>query len=261
MINKKGDFVKRIICIALCLTFILPLSACFNKGASNDDVFDNDSNSTTSNQNAAVLPTLPIEYDVIINHIINAYPWNDDELNMVPENPELSYMYRRNSTLSEIGFALVDLDGNGQEELLISDINSPFVYDLYTISNGQATHIFASHERNAFYLYENGYVENQWSGSAVTSGHDFYKFNGGQLSFIERITLDADHALDVGVIADFSEANEENCFFRSESDQSKDYKWVSFDEAIKAIDAYQNANKRIEIAFTLLSEYKKESHA
>ena len=257
MINKKGDFVKRIICIALCLTFIFPLSACFNKGTSNDDMFETESTGTVSEQDTTVLPALPIAYDGIINHIVNAYPWNDDEFNMVPENPELSYMYRRNASLSEIGFALIDLDGNGQEELLISDINSPFVYDLYTISNGQAIHIFASHERNAFYLYENGYVENQWSGGAALSGHDFYKLNEGQLDFIERITLDADHALDAGMIADLSEANEENSFFRSESDQPKDYKWVSSDDAIKAIDAYQNANKQIEIAFTLLSEYKK----
>jgi len=59
------------------------------------------------------------------------------------------------------------------------------------------------------------------------------------------------------MIADLSDANEENSFFRSKSDQPKDYKWVSFEDAIKAIDAYQNANKQIEIAFTLLSEYKK----
>ena len=175
---------------------------------------------------------------------------------MVLENPELSYMYRRNSELSEVGFALIDLDGNGQEELIISD-PSKFVYDLYTISNGKAVHLFDSGERYCYVLRENGIVENSWSSSAVTSGHDFYKLNDGELVFIERITLDAYHALDAGVIDDLSQANDDNCFFRSESENEDDYKLVTSDEAIKAIEIYQNANKTLNIEYTLLSEYKK----
>jgi len=200
-------------------------------------------------------PHLPYAYDTIINNIINAYPWNNDDINMIPENPELSYMYRQNSKLSEIGFALIDLDGNGQEELIISD-PSKFVYDLYTISNGKAVHLFDSGERYCYILRENGIVENTWSGSAVTNGHDFYKLNGEKLYFIERITLDAYHALNVGVIDDLSEANDYNCFFRSSSEDEKDYKSVTSDEAIKAIEHYQNANKPLTIEYTFLSEYQ-----
>ena len=246
--------MKKTLCILLCLTLIISLSACVDNGSSNDSVPD--SNSTTSNQNPTTLSALPYEYDTIINNIINAYPWNDDDMNMVLENPELSYMYRRNSELSEVGFALIDLDGNGQEELIISD-PSKFVYDLYTISNGKAVHLFDSGERYCYVLRENGIVENSWSSSAVTSGHDFYKLNDGELVFIERITLDAYHALDAGVIDDLSQANDDNCFFRSESENEDDYKLVTSDEAIKAIEIYQNANKTLNIEYTLLSEYKK----
>ena len=246
--------MKKTLCILLCLTLIISLSACVDNGSSNDSVPD--SNSTTSNQNPTTLSALPYEYDTIINNIINAYPWNDDDMNMVLENPELSYMYRRNSELSEVGFALIDLDGNGQEELIISD-PSKFVYDLYTISNGKAVHLFDSGERYCYVLRENGIVENSWSSSAVTSGHDFYKLNDGELVFIERITLDAYHALDAGVIDDLSQANDDNCFFRSESENEDNYKLVTSDEAIKAIEIYQNANKTLNIEYTLLSEYKK----
>ena len=246
--------MKKTLCILLCLTLIFSLSACVDNGSSNDSVPD--SNSTTSNQKPTTLSALPYEYDTIINHIINAYPWNDDDMNMVLENPELSYMYRRNSELSEVGFALIDLDGNGQEELIISD-PSKFVYDLYTISNGKAVHLFNSGEKYCYILRENGIVENAWSGSAATSGHDFYKLNDGKLDFVERITLDAYHALDAGLIHDFSEANEDNCFFRSNSEDEKDYKTVSSDEAIKTIENYQNANKELEIEYTFLSDYKK----
>ncbi len=246
--------MKKALCILLCLTLIFSLSACIDNGSSNDSLPD--SNSTTSNQKPTDLSTLPCEYDTIINNIINAFPWNDDDRTMVAENPELSYMYRRNSALSEIGLALIDLDSNGQVELIISDINKPFVYDLYTISDGKATHLFDSGERYCYYLYENGFVENQWSGSAATSGHDFYELNNGKLVLIERITLDAYHALDAGLIGDLSEANDDNCFFRSNSKDEKDYKSVTSDEAIKAIENYQNANKRLIIEYTLLSEYK-----
>ena len=246
----------RIISILLCLAFVFSLSACTDQTSSNENNFNDSSDTTVSNQNPNGFISLPNEYDVIINNIINAYPWNDDDINMVLENPELSYMYRQNSELSEIGFALIDLDGNGQEELIIAD-PSKFVYDLYTISNGKAVHLFDSGERYCYVLRENGLVENSWSSSAVTSGHDFYKLNDGELVFIERITLDAYHALDAGVIDDLSQANDDNCFFSSESENEDDYKLVTSDEAIKAIETYQNANKTLNIEYTLLSEYKK----
>lgn len=196
-------------------------------------------------------------YDEILNNIINAYPWNDDDEAVVPENPELSYMYRRNSELSEIGFALIDLDHNGQEELIISGINVPIIYDLYTIADGTVTHLFDSAERNFYLLYENGFIENGWSASAATSGHDFYKLNDGELVFIERITLDAYHALDAGLIGSLSEANADNSYFKSKSEKEADYALITSDEALKAIEAYQDANDPLHIEYTLLSEYKK----
>jgi len=200
--------------------------------------------------------TLPPEYDAIIHNIINAYPWNDDDQTIVPEQPELSDMYRHNSSLSEIGFSLIDLDNNGQKELLISDISKPYIYDLYTISEGKVTHLFSSVDRNFYLLYENGFLENGWLGASTTSSHDFYKLNEGKLVFIERISLDANHALTAGVITDLTEANEDNCFFRSDSMDENNYKLITSDEALSAIETYQSANKPLNIEYTLLSEYK-----
>ena len=237
-----------VVSIALCVS--LSFFAC-----SNDNRNDASSAQEKSASTEGTSDTIPYEYEKIINNIINAYPWNDDDITMVAENPELSYMYRSNSTLSEIGFALIDLDNNGQNELVISDINRSFVYDLYTLSNGKIHHIFGSGERYFYYLRENGYIENQWSGSAVTSGHDFYKYNGGNLDFVERITMDAYHALDVGRIKELSDATKDNTFFISKNDKEEDYKAVSFDDAVKAIEIYQNTNKPLEIEYIALSEY------
>ncbi len=240
--------MKKILYIVLCLSFVFCLSACADNNTVNSD---SDKIATQEKQ----LPLLHREYALILDNIVKAYPWNRDDVTMVPENPELSYMYRRNTELSEIGFALIDLDGNGQEELILSD-PSKFVYDLYTISDGKAVHLFDSGERYYYILRENGIVENSWSGSAATSGHDFYKLNDGKLAFVERITLDAYHALDVAVIKELSEANDDNCFFISPTDQFEDYKSVTSTEAIEKIKAYQKANKELEIEYTLLSDYK-----
>ena len=245
--------MKKILSIILCLSFVFCLSDCsYNNQPDNNSV--NSDSDKIANQEID-LPVLHSEYASIIDNIVKAYPWNDD-LTMVPENPELSYMYSYNSELSEVGFAVIDLDRNGQEELIISD-PSKFVYDLYTISNGKAVHLFDSSERYYYVLRENGIVENSWSGSAATSGHDFYKLNGGKLDFVERITLDAYHALDIGLINDLSEANDDNCFFISPTDQFEDYKSAPSNEATEKIEAYQNANKELEIEYTFLSDYKK----
>lgn len=247
--------MKRLISILLCLAFVLTLSACADQTSSNETDCNDSNDATVSNQTTNDFLSIPTEYDVIINNIINAYPWNDDDLNIVPENPELSYMYLRNSELSEIGFALIDLDGNGQKELIISD-SYKFVYDLYTISNGEAVHLFGSGERNGYVLRENGFVENVWSGSAATSGTDFLKLNDGKLAIVERITYDAYHAFNVGVIKELTEANDDNCFFISPTDRFEDYTSVTSSEAIGRIKSLQNANKELEIEYTLLSDYK-----
>lgn len=246
--------MKKIISILLCLSFIIYLSACSYNNQPESNPVNSDSDKISKPETDQ--PLLHSEYALIIDNIVKAYPWNDDELTIVPENPELSYMYRRNSELSEVGFALIDLDGNGQEELIISD-PSKFVYDLYTISNGKTVHLFSSGEKSYYIVRENGVVEKTWSDSAVSSGHDFYKLNNGKLDFVERITLDVYHALDAGLIKDPSEATDDNCFFRSNSEDKKDYKTISSDEAIKAIDNYQNANKELKIEYTFLSDYKK----
>lgn len=247
--------MKKILSVVFCLLFVFCLSACSRNNQLDDNTIKSSSDTIINEEINA--PTLHSEYALIINSIINAYPWNDDELTIVPQNPELSYMYRRNTELSEIGFALLDLDRNGQEELIISD-PSKFVYDVYTISNNKSVHLFASGERNYYILYENGYIENQWSGSAATSGHDFYQINDGKLVFVERITFDAYHALDVGVIKELTESTDNNSFFVSPTDQFEDYKLVSSEEAIQKIDAHQKANKQIFIEYILLSEYKKQ---
>lgn len=196
---------------------------------------------------------IPAEYDSIIKNIISAYPWDDSEANTAPENPELSYMYRHHSTLSEVGFALIDLDGNGQRELLISGMDSQYVYDMYTIINGQAVQVFSSGERYSHYLYRDGTIELQWSNSAAQNGHDFYKFSNGQLEFLQRVCYDAYLAEEAGVIAEASDANDDNCYFKSDSENKEEHISISAAEAVEIIDSYR-AHEALNIEYIPLSE-------
>lgn len=249
MKHYKKNFKIYNLLFLICIS--LTLSAC-----SESSIKNNATNNTTSETEKIITlnQTIPKEYELIINNIINAYPWNDDELTMVAENPELSYMYRKSSLLSDVGFALIDLDNNGQEELIITDVNKPYIYDLYTISDGKATHLFDSGERYCYYIYENGYIKNQWSGSAATSGNDFYKLENGILNFVERITLDEYRALDIGLINDISEADGSH-FFKSKTTSVEDYIAITLEEHKNILESYENANKPLEIEYTLLSEY------
>lgn len=245
----KRDLKIYTLLFLICISLFL--SSCSGNSTTNTET-----NNATSETEKIVASNkkLPQQYEVIINNIINSYPWNDDELTMIAENPELSYMYRKSSSLSDIGFALIDLDNNGQEELIITDINSPFIYDLYTTSDGKATHLFDSGERYCYYIYENGYIKNQWSGSAATSGNDFYKLENGVLNFVERITLDEYHALDIGLINDISEADGSH-FFKSKTTSVEDYKAITLEEYKNILESYESTNKLLEIEYTLLSEY------
>ena len=234
-----------LLAIALCLS--LALCAC--AASRPEDAAPADTTPATT--------PMPEAYDQILQNLINAYPWNDDEDTIVPENPELSYMYRHKENLSEVGYALVDLDWDGQAELLLGDYTFPFVFDIYTIIDGQLVHVLDSGERYSYQPLENGYFELVWSGGAALSGHDYFRLENGKLVFIERLTLDADHALDIGLIKELTEATDDNTCFRSKTDQPEDYQLISFDEYLAAIDAWQAQYKPLTIPYTPLSEYGK----
>lgn len=258
---------KNIICFILALFLTLCLSSCSeeDKGSSpiknENEPRESVTESETLPHETAVtedsLPALPNEYASIINNLINAFPWKvNNDIFTVPASPELSYMYIRNTALSQVGFAIYDLDGNGQKELIISDLGSSVIYDVYTIENGKAVQVLSAGERYRFYLFENCLMENQWSGGAAVSGSDFFRLTDGKLVLEERIGFDVYAALNNGWINDISEATDTNCFFRSKTDNEEDYVQISSDDAIKSINDYRSQNKPLTLKYTPLSLYR-----
>lgn len=240
--------MKKMIFILMCMIFFL--YSCKSAGVSSNSYdVSRDSELTKGSLEYTISNDSEI-YNKIIASIIEAFPWNDNDLQIVSDLPDLSYMYLRHTELSEVGYALLDIDGNGQQELIISGIEAPFIYDLYTVIDGDAVHLFSSGERYAYSLYKDGYVENVWSAGAAVSGNDFYRLKGGNLELIERIATDAYWAMDMGLIKDVLEAEENGCFFRSLSENYKDNEWISYEQAMERLDALKSGLQPLDIKYT-----------
>lgn len=118
--------------------------------------------------------------------------WDQETL----EKNSFSYLYSYHKNTADIGYAFIDIDGNGIQELLIGQVNAEgnyrgMIYDLYTISNGKVVHILSSGERNRYYLCNNGVIANEASAGADYSTQSFYTLKQGTtLSLIECVIAD-----------------------------------------------------------------------
>lgn len=102
--------------------------------------------------------------------------WDD-----VYDPDSVSYIlsqYKSNYSLAKIGYTLIDLDDNGQSELLISTFDaasSGMFYELYSIIDGEVVHLVCSGERDRYYLAENNSINNEGSsGAASSSSVNYY---------------------------------------------------------------------------------------
>ncbi|MCM1500990.1 MAG: hypothetical protein NC124_21235 [Clostridium sp.] len=80
--------------------------------------------------------------------------------------------YPQTQTLSDVGYAFVDLDNNGIPELLVTTVQealSGMIYDLYSYIDGEIVHLASSMERDRYYLCEDNTIYNEGSGGAMVS--------------------------------------------------------------------------------------------
>lgn len=103
---------------------------------------------------------------------------------------DISIMVRDVESLDELGYALMDLDGNGNQELIVTDGN--VIYDLYTLTDDGPAHVLSGWERNAYYLCDGNAIKNVGSNSAASSFYTFYYFSGQELVFSHTVQFAAD---------------------------------------------------------------------
>lgn len=99
----------------------------------------------------------------------------------------------RGDYYENLGYAMQDLDGNGIDELIITDgLN---IYDLYTIIQDEEVaplHLASAMERIQYYLTSDGWIYNLGSGGAAVSYHTLYSLEGRELKLLEGYMMDAD---------------------------------------------------------------------
>lgn len=106
--------------------------------------------------------------------------------------------YYDDAPLDNLGYALIDLDFDGEKELLLGAMlkeeKYPVLMELYTVSDGEAVHLLTSDYRNTYYLewLEEGAYEiaNEGSASAAMFGYHYYTLIDGKLEVTQAVIHD-----------------------------------------------------------------------
>lgn len=102
----------------------------------------------------------------------------------------ISYLTASLEDIQDIGYTYIDLDGNGYEELIVSD--GELIYDLYTRQNDGVISLLSSGEHNRYYLCENNVIAYHNSGRRPSSIYSYSVVDGGELDCIELVSYNAE---------------------------------------------------------------------
>lgn len=99
----------------------------------------------------------------------------------------------RGDYYENLGYAMQDLDGNGIDELIITDgLN---IYDLYTIIQDEevgSLHLISAMERLNYYLIQDNHIFYEGSGGAARQVYCHYVLEDRKLTLLEGYGFDAD---------------------------------------------------------------------
>lgn len=93
----------------------------------------------------------------------------------------------------ELGYLVQDVNGDGIKELMFGvnwqfeDNEEHIIFDLYTLKDDKAVHVFDGGWRSRYYPTDDGNFILDWSASAYEYGYTFYEFDGENLSRGEEI--------------------------------------------------------------------------
>lgn len=214
-----------VLCTAMMLVVVIGIGALYMQSLDADpDPLD------------VVVPTEPsapdyagevniIEQEMLIQNIKSLYlkaiaeDWDMDACDSAGISRLIAYV----TSPDKLGYALMDLDGNGSDELMISD--GEVIFDLYSESDGAWIHVFSGGERDSYVLCEENYIRNIASNGAADTVYTFYKLNGADLIWYEKVTYDA--------------GDEDGPWFASHIQVSMTRVAVEEDAALSIIDSYQ----------------------
>lgn len=115
--------------------------------------------------------------------------WGGEEL-MAHDLPLLIMYCVGDAPFDNIGYLLLDVDGDGTQELLIGTLASdefyaPIVFEMYTLTpDGSVARVFSSQERARYYLCDDNTFLFEGANSAADSVRCFYSYAAGTLTEI-----------------------------------------------------------------------------
>ncbi len=149
-------------------------------------------------QNAPVETTAPTEtgtaipeaYQPVIAKYVTALTehWGGEACS----NADISILVSYATSPSELGYALLDLDNDGTDELIIAnDAERQGIYDLYSLVDGKLVHVFTGWDRNSYELREGFRILNIGSNGAASADYVYCHLSNGQLVTDSLIRFDA----------------------------------------------------------------------
>ena len=107
-------------------------------------------------------------------------------------NADISILVSYATSPSELGYALLDLDNDGTDELIIAnDADRQVIYDLYSLVDGKLVHVFTGWDRNSYELREGFRILNIGSNGAASADYVYCHLSNGQLVTDSLIRFDA----------------------------------------------------------------------
>ena len=115
--------------------------------------------------------------------------------NRSAEKPDCSDEVWQYAALSEVGAKVVDLDADGQNELVIYEADPRFwqyCYDVYTIKGGKLIHLVSATSDVRYSLCKGGYVCKEWwdRSDGSFSNDEYYRIEGDKLVFLEGVSFE-----------------------------------------------------------------------
>lgn len=167
-INKLLSLI--LLCSACCIIFC----GCSENSQEAENITLTDTNAFNTGNSL---------YDDILNKIAISIDNGDDV-----EPDEYSYVYGRfgNFANSKFGYSLIDVNGDGKQELVVGESGSEeypsILYDMYMMDGKKIVHVFSGGERDRFYATDipNAFCE-EGSSSAEESFFNTYVIENGKL--------------------------------------------------------------------------------
>lgn len=157
--------------------------------------------------------------------------------------------YTNLKSLNNVGYALIDIDGNGVPELLIGDnesVSDGVIIDLYTYIDDSIVYLDTSDERYGINLSKNGRIYRYGSGGAGLKEVEECKIDMDNLKLttVEGVLYDEDDAKDTPWF--YGEGDE---YSNSNGYDISKMKNITEEEGMNKWDEYSNNIKGYTISF------------